>query len=192
MNYAKRVFGYVRPYSKLAAFSAILMFSAAGAGLLTPWPLQILIDNVVSNHPLPHLLQIVLGPFIHSRVGWLVFAVCAGLGVTLVQNTLNVLNNYVNTKLNQLIALDYRGEMFQHAQHLSLSYHDHRQTGQLLYAINNQGDGVARAVMVVPPIVQSVLTLAGMLWISLRIDWQLALLSLTVIPFLYYSVAHYM
>src|SRR5207249_4379305 len=28
-------------------------------------------------------------------------------------------------------------------------------------------------------------------WISFRMDWQLALVSLTVVPFLYYSVGYY-
>src|SRR5437763_17071015 len=61
----------------------------------------------------------------------------------------------------------------------------------LIYAINFQADAVARLVMTIPPLAQSVLTLVGMLWISLTMDKHLALLSLTVIPFLYYSVNYY-
>ena len=45
--------------------------------------------------------------------------------------------------------------------------------------------------MAIPPLVQSVLTLVGMFWISFLIDPKLALLSLTVVPFLYYSVRYY-
>jgi len=45
--------------------------------------------------------------------------------------------------------------------------------------------------MTVPPLVQSVLTLLGMFWITFLIDPKLALLSLTVVPFLYYSVHYY-
>jgi ATP-binding cassette subfamily B protein/subfamily B ATP-binding cassette protein MsbA len=45
--------------------------------------------------------------------------------------------------------------------------------------------------MVVPGMAQSLLTLIGMICISLYLDWTLALLSLTVVPFLYYSVGYY-
>jgi ABC-type multidrug transport system fused ATPase/permease subunit len=41
------------------------------------------------------------------------------------------------------------------------------------------------------PLVQSVLVLIGMLWIAFRLDRGLALLSLIVVPFLYYSVGYY-
>src|SRR5215831_19630305 len=45
--------------------------------------------------------------------------------------------------------------------------------------------------MTMPMLAESALTLAGMLWISLRMDWELALVSLSVVPFLYYSVGYY-
>src|SRR5215831_7744506 len=45
--------------------------------------------------------------------------------------------------------------------------------------------------MTMPMLAESALTLAGMLWISLRMDWGLALVSLSVVPFLYYSVGYY-
>src|SRR5207249_2508052 len=89
------------------------------------------------------------------------------------------------------IVLDLRGDLFEHAQRLSLTFHDQRRTGMLIYAINSQGDAVSRTVMAVPPLARSLVTLVGMFWISYRLDPQLALLSLTVVPFLYYSVGHY-
>src|SRR5262249_47184836 len=94
-------------------------------------------------------------------------------------------------KLDQNIVLDFRTALFRHAERLSMSYHDRRRAGMLIYVINSQGDAVARLVMTAPQLGQSVLTLVGMFWISLRMDWQLALLSLSVVPFLYYSVGYY-
>jgi ABC-type multidrug transport system fused ATPase/permease subunit len=46
-------------------------------------------------------------------------------------------------------------------------------------------------IMTVPHMGQSVLTLVGMFWIAFSMDWLLALLCLTVVPFLYYSVGYY-
>ena len=42
------------------------------------------------------------------------------------------------------------------------------------------------------PLALSALTLIGMFWITFKINAQLALLSLVVVPFLYYSVGYYM
>jgi ABC-type multidrug transport system fused ATPase/permease subunit len=72
-----------------------------------------------------------------------------------------------------------------------MSYHDRRRAGMMIYVINSQGDAVAKLIMTVPQLGQSVLTLLGMFWISFRMDWQLALLSLSVVPFIYYSVGYY-
>ena len=87
--------------------------------------------------------------------------------MTLMVNLLDVLENYVNTKLNLSMGLDFRGDLFQHAQRLSMSYHDQRRSGMLIYLINYQCGAASGLIMAVPPLAQSVLTLAGMFWITL-------------------------
>ena len=46
-------------------------------------------------------------------------------------------------------------------------------------------------LMTLLPLGQNCVTLVGMFWISLLIHRNLALLSLVVVPFLYYSVSYY-
>ncbi|HYN87311.1 MAG TPA: ABC transporter ATP-binding protein, partial [Ardenticatenaceae bacterium] len=160
-------------------------------GLLAPWPLKILIDSVLGNVPLAQPLAGLLGSVAASRSQLLVFAVVAGLAVTLLENGLTVLNSYVQTKVEQRMILDFRGDMFQHAQSLPISFHERNRSGMLIYAVNYQADAAASLTMTLQPLAQSVLTLIGMFWITFRIDRQLALLSLVVVPFLYYSVGYY-
>jgi ABC-type multidrug transport system fused ATPase/permease subunit len=88
--------------------------------------------------------------------------------------------------------LNFRSDLFQHAQRLSMAYHDRRRSGGLIFAINFQADNAAGLVMTIQPLVQSALTLVGMFWITFEINARLALLSLVIVPFLYYSVAYYM
>ena len=89
-------------------------------------------------------------------LGWmLLIAVLAGCAIVVLQNALTVLDNYVNTKLDQSMVLDFRSDLFQHAQKLSMAFHDHRRSGQLIFAINSQGDAVARLVSSVPPLAQT-------------------------------------
>ena len=53
LTYLRRVLPYLRPYWRLAVASAWLTIGAALFGLLSPWPLKVLVDNVIGQAPLP-------------------------------------------------------------------------------------------------------------------------------------------
>jgi ABC-type multidrug transport system fused ATPase/permease subunit len=182
---------YVRPHWKFAIISVVLIILISLVGLLAPWPLKILIDHVLGNQPLPPLLDSIMGALGEEPLALLIFAVLAGFGITLLANGLTVLESYVNTKIDQHIVLDFRSDLFQHSQRLSLAFHEREHAGMIIYAINHHAHAAAQLIMAIPPLAQSVLTLFGMFWITARIEWSLALLSLTVVPFLYYSVGYY-
>jgi ATP-binding cassette, subfamily B, bacterial len=184
-----RMVPYLRRYARLALSSMLLIGVSTAIGLLTPWPFAILVDTVLGDQPLPSILGPVLG-------GWepkalLVLAVVAGLALTVGENGVTVANEYVTTTLDQRLALDFRSDLFRHAQRLSLAFHDRAQTGGLMYQINNQADAMGAITVAIPPLVQSVLTLGGMFLIAFTIDPTLALLSLSVVPFVYLSVGYY-
>ena len=190
LKYFRRVYPYLAPYRKLAVGSCAIMLTSGLIGLLVPWPLQILIDHVLGKHPLPHTLQF-LQPLTSTPIAFLIVVVVMGFLLVLIQNALTVLDNYVNVRIEQNMVLDFRSDLFRHAERLSLAFHDQKRSGMLIYAINSQGDAVARVIMVIPPIVHSIITLVGMFWIVFWINHTLALLSLIVIPFLNYSIKYY-
>jgi ABC-type multidrug transport system fused ATPase/permease subunit len=169
--------------------AVILIVLASAADLLVPWPLKILVDNALTDHAPPAWLETLLGG--PDRYALLVFAVIAGLAVALLHNLLNVLSNYVQTKLEQKMMLDFRSDLFAHAQRLSLAYHDQKRSGMLIYIVNGQGDAVAGMIMIIPALAQSFLTLIGMFWILWLLDWGLALLSAAIAPLLFYFVRYY-
>jgi ATP-binding cassette subfamily B protein len=190
MNYLPRALRYLRPYWRLAVASGLITLTAALAALAAPWPLQFLVDHVLGEKPLPSLLDGILGG-IDSRLLLLIIGASAGLIIALIQNGLGVLENYVNTTLDQRMVLDFRSDLFRHAQRLSLTFHDSRRTGDFMSRINGQAKAVGSIPLTVPPILQALLTLVGTFWIVLKIDSTLALISLTVVPFLYYSTIFY-
>lgn len=191
MSYFRRVLKYLRPYWKLAIGSIALILVATGVGLLAPWPLKILVDSVLQGQPLPDGFDAILGPFTDDRILFLVAVVVGGLIIALLGDGITILQNYVDTKLQLGMGLDVRSELFQHAQRLSLSFHDQRKTSKLMYAINGQADAAAQLVMTVPQLAQNVFTLVGMFWVTYTIDSTIALISLTVVPFLYMAVGYY-
>jgi ATP-binding cassette subfamily B protein len=182
-----RILPYLRPRRRLAAASVSLVAVSSFAALLAPWPLAIIIDTVLGNQPLPSLLGPLDGL---SRYQLLALAVVGGVIVIGLQHGLAVIDNYVNTKLDQGMVLDLRSDMFQHANRLSFAFHDRARTGQLMFQMNTQAAAVGGITVAIPPLLQSFLTVVGMFLILLRIQPVLALLALTVVPPIYLS-AHY-
>jgi ABC-type multidrug transport system fused ATPase/permease subunit len=189
MGLLLRVLPYVRPYSRLAALSVVATIASVGLGLLLPWPLKILIDSVLGSRPLPPFLMDRFGG--SDRVAILTIAVLAGLTFTLLANALTVAMSYVNTRLEQGIILDFRSNLFHHAERLSVAYRDQVSTGRLIYAINFESIAAGRLVMALQPLGQGVLTVVGMVWVTFQIDHLLALLAVVVVPILYYAIGYY-
>ena len=179
---------YLRPHRWLVALSMLLMGMGAGVALLEPWPVALMIDSVLGDKPLPGPLRDLVGDSIWGQVGVVVGLL---LVVTLVMNGLQVINDYVNTRIDMRMVLDFRSELFQHVQRLSFAYHDERLTGEFMGRINGQAASVGGVTVSAFPLVQSALTLVGMFWIAFRLNAPVALLSLAVVPFIYYSTGYY-
>ena len=182
----------MRPYWPLAVGSIVLTGLLTVLGLLSPWPLQILVDHVLQDRPLPGILAAVLKPLEGHQIGLLIFAVVAGMALTLLVNGLTVLQNFLETRLELRMVLDFRSAMFQHTQRLSLSFHDRRRTGSMMNVVNSQASAIGSIALSLPPLAQSVLTVLGMTWITFWISPQLALLSLVAVPVIYYLSVFYM
>jgi ABC-type multidrug transport system fused ATPase/permease subunit len=181
---------YLRPYRKTLIAVVALTILTAVFGLAEPWPLAIILNNVLEDQHTSGFVQAVFGD---EPTVWviLVTMVIARFLITAIGNAFTVANHYLGSTMEQNMILDLRSDLFRHVQRLSLTFHDERKTGALMSQINNQAAAVGNIVMVVPPIAESLLTLIGMFIIATLIDWQLALLSLIVLPLLYWSFGLY-
>jgi ATP-binding cassette, subfamily B, bacterial len=183
-----RALHYLRPYRKQAFGSIALTALLAAVALAEPWPLAFVVDSVVGDKPPPGWLTEIVG---ESTATLIIVAVVGSLLITLLAGGLTVVNEYLTTSVDQKMVLDFRSDLFQHAQRLPLSFHDDARTGMLMYRINNQAGSVGAIVVALPVVAQSVLTILGMAWIAWRIDAVLAGLALAVAPFVYYSTTYY-
>jgi len=181
---------YLRPYRRTLIAVVTLTILTAVFGLAEPWPLAIILNNVLEDQKTSGVLRIVFG---EEPTVWIILVtmVTARFLITAIGNAFTVGNHYLGSKMEQNMILDLRSDLFRHVQRLSLTFHDERKTGALMSQINTQAAAVGNIVMVVPPIAESLLTLIGMFVIATLIDWQLALLSLIVLPLLYWSFGLY-
>jgi ATP-binding cassette, subfamily B, bacterial len=186
--YLPRVFPYVRRYPKLAGSSVLLMIVSALISLLEPWPLGLLVDSVLGKRPIPSPLRAIFG---QKPTVLLVVVVAGGWLLSLLGQGLAVVMEYVNTKLERLLALDFRSDLFEHAERLSLSFHETNSPATLVGRVIGEVESMGTVPLALPQVGQSLLTIGGMLWISFHLDPILAFLSLSVMPFLYFSVSYY-
>lgn len=179
---------YARPHKGLIASALVLVVLGAGVSLLEPWPVAVLVDSVLGGEPLPGPLEQWIPSNIAARVG---FAVLLGLLVTGAIQGVGVVMEYVTTKLKMWMVLEFRSVLFRHVQRLSFAFHDERLTGEFMGRINGQAASVGSVTVAIFPLLQSALTLIGMVVVAYRLNPPVALVSLAVVPFIYYSTGFY-
>ena len=185
-----RVKPYLRPYRKLLIGVMSLTLVTAILGLAEPWPLAVILNQILGEENPTGIVATIFGS---DPTVWIVLVsmVTARFLIIVLGNGFTVLSHYLGATTEQNMIMDLRSDLFAHVQRLSFTFHDQRQTGALMSQINIQAAAVGNIVMVVPPIAEATLTLIGMLVISMLIDWELGLLSLLVVPVLYWSFGAY-
>ena len=183
-----RILPYLRPFRRKASLSVILTVLMAVVALAEPWPLAFVVDSIVGDEPAPGWVEAIFG----SSVGALIaLAVLATLFLVLFSGLLEVWNEYLTTTVDQRMVLNFRSEMFEHAQQLSLAFHDTESKGILMYRINDQAVAMGQIVTALPVLGQHLLTIVGMAIITVLINPLLALLALGITPFIIYSTTFY-
>jgi ATP-binding cassette subfamily B protein len=185
-----RIGPYLRPYKKLAAMTVILTVLGSVVGLAEPWPLAMMLDSVLGSQPTPGILRPLFGANA-DPYELLVFIVGLGFAITVMSHGITVINEYVSVRLQENMIMNLRSDLFEHCQRLSLTFHDQTLTGKLMAKINLQASALGQVTMSFPPLAEAFLTLLGMLVIALLIDWQVTLVSLVIVPFIYYLIGLY-
>jgi ATP-binding cassette, subfamily B, bacterial len=162
----------------LAAIVGVLL--AAAAEVLKPWPLKVVIDNVLRGAPLGIAR---LAPMTRSE---LLVAACAALIVIyLAVGLLGVANNYLTISIGQRMVNDLRAQLFDHLQRLSLSFHRRRQIGDLMVRIAYDTYSIQTMAMNgFFPLLSAGVLLAAMFAVMIRMDAELTIIAVAVIPLL--------
>jgi ATP-binding cassette, subfamily B, bacterial len=176
---------YLRPYFPAFAFALAQVVFISGLELLKPWPLKVIIDNVLTGTPVPWQFA---QTWSSQNILWLA---CAALVVIyLILGGLRILNDYTTIRIGQKMVNDLRRDLYSQIQRLSLSFHHRRQVGDLLYRLTSDTYAIQTITMNgLFPVLCSLALFAGMLLVMIRMDPLLTLLSLTVCPILAVLVA---
>lgn len=154
--------------------------------LLMPVALKIAVDNVYNQQPAPHWVAMLLpGSVVHSRVQLLIAAVILQVLVVLLIQGHAFASYILKMHSGERMVLGFRTGLFRHLQRLPLGYHDERGTSDSTFRV--QDDAPALKSITVDGalfLFSDVVKLLAMAWVTLLIDWRLAMVALSIAPLL--------
>ncbi len=160
--------------------------------LLEPWPLKMVFDYVFGSKAMPNWLAGVVSFIGTDKLSILNFAVLAVITIAIFAAISSYFEKYLTTSVGQWVMHDLRRVLYGHIQRLSLSYHDHKRTGDLISRVTSDIDAVQSLISnVMLGMLVNVLTLMGMVLVMFYLNWEFTLIALLVVPGLFLVVYHY-
>jgi subfamily B ATP-binding cassette protein MsbA len=189
-----RITDLLRPHFNILLVGFIAVVGEGVANLLQPWPLKVVLDNVLKSQPLNNgwLNQKLLEWAGDDKLRIVEFAALAVLAIALLDAISSYTEKYITTSVGQWVTHDLRRTLYSHIQRLSLSYHDQKQTGDLISRVTSDIDAIQSFINsgLLGALING-LTLAGMLGVMLYLNWRFTLIALSVAPVLFGVVYTY-
>jgi subfamily B ATP-binding cassette protein MsbA len=188
------VWSLLKPYRGTLLIILLAMLLQMVATVATPWPLKIVLDNVVGEHKLPRWLDDFLRPFMHGGTKMEIAAAAAIALVLIVVlgAVASYVANYCTTSVGQWVANDLRIRTYDRLQHLSLNYYNTHEMGTLLSTITADVQTIQGfASSSTLGIVVDFLTIVGMLAIMFWLNWDFTLIAVAVTPFMLLIISRF-
>src|SRR5437763_4441354 len=179
MSIYRRVFRYYRPFLPQTVVGLQLSLIGIGLNLLKPWPFKIIVDDFLRPNPT-------------QRGDWHRWIPLLCLALVVIQFLWGVINwatNYILVKVGLHTLLKLRTDLYAHLQRLSLKFHDTRRSSDSSFRVAYDSQSIQTIYNKgFTGIFGSVVTLIGTFAIMVRLDWQLTLLSLGIVPLIIVAI----
>src|SRR5437899_1071947 len=161
----------------------LLSLLATPIALLVPLPMKIIVDSVLGSHPLPRFVDVMLPPAMHSRNALLALMVGFLVAIALVSQLKELGVSLLRTYTGEKLVLGFAPRQFCHVQALWHGYHCSRGCTDSTSRIQLDAQSI-QSIMIdgVVPFITSGCTLALMLYVTVRLDTQLAMVGLAISP----------
>ena len=164
----KRLLEYLRPYRRHVYLAVVLLMVASFLQVVGPWLTRIALDDAIPASD---------GPLLAKLAGAYVAAIVAGFLLMYGQTLLT-------TWLGQRVMYDLRTEIFGKLQRMDLRFYDRNPVGRLMTRITSDVETLNELFSSgVVAVFGDVFTLGFILAAMLYMDWRLALVSFSVLPF---------
>ncbi len=183
----------LKPHQAQLWLGLVAITGESFADVLGPWPLKIVLDNVI-GHKMSHGW---LFRFIRRTAGTepqqiLLFACVAVLLIALLDALCTYGEKWVTTTVGQWVTHDLRRRLYTQVQRLSLAYHDQSKTGDLISRVTSDIDSIQTFIVSgLLSIIVDVATIVGMIGVMFYLNWRLMLIAMAVVPILFAIVYSY-
>jgi len=169
----RRLLAYVRPYKWQVALAVLLLVVASGLAAVGPWLTQRAIDDAIPNGD-RDLLGLLTLAYLGAAAGAFVFQYAQGL---------------LTTWLGQSVMYDLRREIFAKLQKLDLKFYDRTPVGRLMTRITSDVETLNELLSSgLVTVFGDVFTLFFIFGFMITMDWQLSLVTFSVLPFVAWAV----
>jgi ATP-binding cassette, subfamily B, bacterial len=175
--------GYLREAKGSVLLAALSMLGLTLTELAKPWPLKVIIDNILLGKPLPPYFSFAGGLFGSGEALALAVFSLAIFLIALLVAGFAYLQVYITSRIGNELVYTLRRSLFSHMQRLSLTFHNRTRSSELMTKIvsdtNTLKDVFAEAALV---FTSQALTFVGMFAIMFFLNWKLALVVLVTVP----------
>jgi ATP-binding cassette subfamily B protein len=177
-------------HRRLLGFAYVFRLIAVGAAVFSPWPLKVIIDNVITARPLTGAAgRLSLGMSAASVVVWMATLF---LLVTIIGAMTNALEKSLSARVRERLTLSLRDRLLAHLQSLPPTFRNSNRSGELVLRLVDDSDLFARILTkTLPVLFQQIMTVVLILVVMLCLDLRLAAFGLLLVPVLFLVIRHY-
>jgi ATP-binding cassette, subfamily B, bacterial len=164
----RRIGALFAPYRLRLSGLLMLIFVAAGLGVISPFLLREVLDTAIPDHNT-------------TLLSWLVGGMIA---LSIIGGVIGVAQTWISNQVGQRVMHDLRAAVYAHLQRMSLAFFTRTRTGEVQSRIANDIGGIDSVVTsTATSIVQNVTTVVAVIVAMVLLDWRLAAFSLVLLPF---------
>ena len=175
----RRILVYLRPYKRLVVLAFLLIFANTLAVLSGPFLTKLAIDQAIAPTDQSVSPPVNLPP----RLENLPPIIAAFIGALVLAFIFRYAQNYIMQMIGQKVMYDIRHQVFSHLQYQSLGYFDRNPVGRLISRLTNDVDALNEFIgSGLVTVAGDVVILLGVVVVMFLLNWQLAIVSLAVLP----------
>ena len=164
----RRLLRYLAPHWWLVVLAISILAAAAGLEIIGPWLTKVALDDAIPEGNGRLLAHLAMGYLAAMLLGFV----------------LHYTQRILTTWLGQRIMYDLRREIFAKYQRLDLRFYDSNPVGRLITRITSDVETLNELFSSgIVTVFGDIFTLAFIVAAMLRMDWQLALVAFSVLPF---------
>jgi len=168
----RRLLKYLRPYRRHVIAGIVMSIVVSSMEAVRPYFIKVAVDENIARGDRRGLLATTLLFFM----------------VMLVRGLVQYANTYLTQWIGQRTIFDLRMEVFAHLQNLGVKFYDRNPIGRLITRVTNDievlNEMFSSGIVMV---FSDVFTIIGILYFMFSMNWELALISLSVLPLLFYG-----